>query len=46
MALRGALAAVGDADLVEIAHQIAVTAGQRTRQRIVEDQEVGDQPRF
>src|SRR6202451_2081065 len=38
MALRGALAAIGDADLVEIAHQIAVTAGQRTRQGIVEDQ--------
>src|SRR5258706_6007126 len=44
MALRGALPAIGDADLVEIAHQIAVTTGQRTRQRIVEDQEVGDQP--
>src|SRR5258706_16327225 len=28
MTLRGALAAIGDADLVEIAHQIAVTAGQ------------------
>src|SRR5450631_4090959 len=31
VALRGALAAIGDADLVEIAHQIAVTTGQRTR---------------
>src|SRR5467141_2382154 len=46
VALRGALAAIGDADLIEIAHQIAVTAGQRTRQRIVEDQEVRDQPWF
>ena len=32
VALRGALTAIGDADLVEIAHQIAVTARQRTRQ--------------
>ena len=32
VALGGALAAIGDADLVEIAHQIAVTACQRTRQ--------------
>src|ERR1700737_3590894 len=46
MTLRGALAAIGDADLVEIAYQIAVTAGQRTRQRIVEDQEIRDQPRL
>ena len=30
--LRGALAAIGDADLVEIAHEVAVTTGQRTRQ--------------
>src|ERR1700720_1963654 len=44
MTLRGALAAIGDADLVEIANQIAVAAGQRARQRIVEDQQVGDQP--
>src|SRR6266404_6698590 len=42
MALGCALTAIGNADLVEIAHQIAVTAGQRTRQRIVEDQEVRD----
>src|SRR4030088_1003690 len=35
VALRGALPAIGDADLIEIAHQIAVTAGQRARQRIV-----------
>src|ERR1700693_5696179 len=46
VALRGALAAIGDADLVEIAHQIAVTTGQRTRQRIVEDQKIRDQPWF
>ncbi len=32
VALGGALPAIGDADLVEIAHQIAVTARQRTRQ--------------
>ena len=32
MALRRALTAVGDADLVEIAHQIAVAACQRARQ--------------
>src|SRR5664279_3301604 len=38
MALGRALAAIGDPDLVEIAHQIAVTAGERSRQRIVEDQ--------
>src|SRR6187399_76923 len=35
MALGGALAAIGDADLVEIAHQITIAAGQRARQRIV-----------
>src|SRR3977135_192998 len=44
VALRGALAAIGDADLIEIAHQIAVAARQRARQRIVEDQKVCDQP--
>src|SRR5215207_1175244 len=44
VALRGALAAVGDTDLVEVAHQIAVAARQRARQRVVEDQQVGDQP--
>ncbi len=46
VALGGALAAIGDANLVEIAHQIAVTARQRTRQRIVQDQEIRDQPWF
>src|SRR5438552_3336730 len=46
VALRGTLPAIGDADLIEIAHQIAVTAGQRARQRIVQNQQVGDQPRF
>jgi len=46
MALRRTLAAIGDADLVEIAHQVAVTARQRTRQRVVEDQQIGDQPGF
>src|SRR5882757_5370509 len=33
VALRGALAAIGDADLVEVTHQIAVAARQRARQR-------------
>src|SRR5262245_46820219 len=37
VALRGSLAAIGDADLVEVAHEIAVAARQRPRQRIVED---------
>src|SRR5450631_3733415 len=46
MALGGALTAIGDPDLVEVPHQIAVTARQRTRQRIVQDQEIGDQPGF
>ena len=46
VALRRTLTAVGDADLIEIAHQIAVAARQRARQRLVEDQKVGDQPRF
>src|SRR3954463_6609835 len=46
VALGGALAAIGDPDLVEVPHQIAVTARQRTRQRVVEDQEIGDQPRL
>ena len=46
VALGGALAAIGDADLVEVAHQIAVAACQRARQRVVEDQKVGDQPGF
>src|SRR6266702_6256502 len=44
VALGGALAAIGDPDLVEIAHQIAVAARQRARQRVVEDQKVCDQP--
>src|SRR5271165_3487895 len=43
MALRGALATIGDPDLVKVAYQIAVTTGQRSRQGIVEDQKVGDQ---
>src|ERR1700693_6639398 len=42
MALGGTLAAVGDTDLVEVAHQIAVAARQRPRQRIVEDQKIRD----
>src|SRR5215510_12789766 len=46
VALRGSLAAIGDADLVEVAREIAVTARQRPRQRIVEDQQVRDQPGF
>src|SRR5258705_6973737 len=36
VALCGALAAISDADLIEISHQIAVAARQRARQRIVE----------
>src|SRR4029450_3559623 len=40
MALRRSLAAIGDADLVEVAHQIAVTARERSRQRVVEDLQV------
>src|SRR5579862_4699503 len=43
VALRRTLAAIGDADLVEIAHQIAVTARKRARQRVVEDEKIGDQ---
>src|ERR1700704_6210175 len=35
VALGGALAAIGDADLVEVAHQIAVAARQGARQRVV-----------
>ena len=46
VALRGALAAVGDADLVEIACEVAVATRQRARQRLVQYQKVGDQPRF
>src|SRR5882757_3940374 len=46
VALGGALAAIGDPDLIEIAHQVAVAACQRTRQRVVEDQKVSDQPGF
>src|ERR1700712_3011270 len=46
MTLRGALAAIGDADLIEIAHKVAVTTRQRARQRFVENQEIGDQPRL
>src|ERR1700754_514854 len=46
VALRGALAAIGDADLVEVAHEVAVTTGERARQRVVEDQQVRDQPRL
>src|SRR6266516_5149920 len=40
VALGGALAAVGDPDLVEVAHQVAVAARQRPRQRVVQDQKV------
>src|SRR6266481_5441054 len=42
VALGGALAAIGHPDLVEIAHQVAVATRQRTRQRIVEDQQIRD----
>src|SRR4051794_32330846 len=44
--LRGALAAIGDADLVKIADEVAIAAGERARQRIIENQQIGDQPRF
>src|ERR1700710_2485681 len=37
MSLGGALAAIGDTHLIEIAHQVAVTTRQRARQRFVED---------
>src|SRR6516225_11271250 len=46
MALRRALATVGDADLVQIAYQVAVAARQRARQAVVEDEQVRDQPWF
>src|ERR1700749_4782634 len=46
VALRRTLAAIGDADLVEVARELAIAAGERARQRVVEDQQVGDQPRF
>src|SRR5581483_2544208 len=46
MALRRTLPAIGDADLVEVAHEVAVAAGERTRQRVVEDQQIRDQPWF
>src|SRR5581483_11701683 len=46
MTLRGTLAAIGDADLVEIAHEIAVAARERARQRVIEDEQVRDQPRL
>src|SRR5262245_20065466 len=42
MTLRRALAAVSDADLAEIADKVLVAARQRTRQRVVQDQEIGD----
>src|SRR5215510_13041022 len=46
MALRRTLATIGDADLVEVAHEVAIAARERTRQRIVEDEQVRDQPGF
>src|SRR4051812_31480119 len=42
MALRRPLPAIGDADLVEVADEVLIAASQRARQRVVEDQEVGD----
>src|SRR5256884_9799653 len=45
VALRGSPAPGGDAGLVEVAPEISVKARQRPRQRIVEDQQVRDQPR-
>src|ERR1700754_476142 len=44
MSLCGSLAAVSDTNLIEILYKIAITARERTRQRIVQDQQVGDQP--
>src|SRR5262249_15192863 len=46
VALRRALPAIGDADLVEVAHEVAVAARKRARQRVVQDQQIGDQPGF
>src|SRR5690242_173957 len=46
VALGRALPAIGDADLIEIAHEVAVAARKRARQRIVENEKVGDQPGF
>src|SRR5436305_489279 len=44
MALRRSLPPIGNPDLVEIADEIAIAARQRPRQRVVEDQEIRDQP--
>src|SRR3954452_20402754 len=46
VALGGALAAIGDADLVEIAREIVVAARKRARQGAVEDEQIRDQPGF
>src|SRR5215470_16361795 len=46
VALRRPLAPIGDANLVEIPHKVFITACERSRQRIIENQEVCDQPRL
>src|SRR5262245_12507393 len=46
VALRRSLAPIGDANLVEIPHQVFITACERSRQRIVGNQESCDQPRL
>jgi hypothetical protein len=46
VALRRPLAAVGDADLIEVANQIAVATRQRARQRVIQNEQIGDQPRL
>ena len=44
--LRRALAAIGLRDVVEVLHQIAVAARERARHLVLEDEQVGDQPRL
>src|SRR5215468_2144777 len=46
LTLRLSLAAIGSGDQVTKAHQVDVAARQRTRHLLVEDKEVGDEPRL
>ena len=46
LALRRPLPAVGAGDAVEILHQVLVAARERPRHLLVQDQQVGDQPRL
>src|SRR5438046_1457606 len=46
LALGRTLAAVGARDQVEVLHQVAVAACERTRHVVLEHEEVGDQPGF